>query len=107
MEPVPVGDRSLFRSGDAFFERHARGGSRSLFRPYRFQFGPHYQPPPVTYQLPPVIYEPPLEREHSRSRCAPRSRAWYESCAARFRSFDPNTGTYTTYAGQVRVCRCP
>jgi hypothetical protein len=25
-------------------------------------------------------------------------------CADRFRSFDPGTGTYVTYGGEVRVC---
>jgi len=29
----------------------------------------------------------------------------YERCAARFKSFEPSTGTYTTYGGETR--RCP
>lgn len=28
----------------------------------------------------------------------------YARCAARFRSFDPSTGTYTSYAGETVVC---
>jgi BA14K-like protein len=28
----------------------------------------------------------------------------YERCAATFRSFNPNTGTYVTYGGEERVC---
>jgi len=27
-----------------------------------------------------------------------------ERCAARFRSFDPSTGTYMTYDGEMRPC---
>ena len=30
---------------------------------------------------------------------------WMESCAARYRSFDPVTGTYVTYDGRVVACR--
>ncbi len=28
----------------------------------------------------------------------------YARCSAQFRSFDPSTGTYTTYGGETRVC---
>jgi hypothetical protein len=28
----------------------------------------------------------------------------FERCAAQFRSFNPRTGTYTTFAGEVRIC---
>ena len=34
-----------------------------------------------------------------------RSREWYRSCAARYRSFDPRSGTYQPYNGPRRVCR--
>lgn len=34
-----------------------------------------------------------------------RSRDWYESCLARYRSFDPRTGTYQPNHGPRRVCR--
>lgn len=27
-----------------------------------------------------------------------------DRCAARFRSFDPRSGTYVTYSGEVRIC---
>lgn len=30
---------------------------------------------------------------------------WMASCAARYRSFDPSTGTYVTYDGRVVACR--
>jgi hypothetical protein len=31
--------------------------------------------------------------------------AWIEYCSAKYRSFDPETGTYVTYSGEVVPCR--
>jgi hypothetical protein len=36
---------------------------------------------------------------------APYSGEWYRYCAEKYRSFNPRTGTYTTYSGEQRVCR--
>lgn len=36
---------------------------------------------------------------------APYSGEWYRYCAEKYRSFNPQTGTYTTYSGEQRVCR--
>jgi hypothetical protein len=36
---------------------------------------------------------------------APHGAGWLEYCAAKYRSFDPNTGTYVTYSGEVVPCR--
>ncbi|WP_346909752.1 BA14K family protein [uncultured Roseibium sp.] len=30
---------------------------------------------------------------------------WYDYCGRKYRSFNPNTGYYTTYGGQQRFCR--
>lgn len=30
---------------------------------------------------------------------------WYAYCAAKYRSFDPNTGMYLAYSGKYRMCR--
>jgi hypothetical protein len=38
-------------------------------------------------------------------RVRPRGTAWLEYCAAKYRSFDPETGTYVTYSGEVAPCR--
>lgn len=35
----------------------------------------------------------------------PRGTAWLEYCASKYRSFDPQTGTYVTYSGEVVPCR--
>ena len=29
---------------------------------------------------------------------------WYQYCAIRYRSFDPQTGYYTTYSGRRQLC---
>lgn len=101
------GERSSAARG-SLFERPTLAQPGSLFRPRSYRLGPHYEPPPVVYEPPPVTYRPPSVAERTvRGRCVPRTRAWYRSCAARFRSFDPNRGTYTSFAGEERPCRCP
>lgn len=35
----------------------------------------------------------------------PWTRAWYQYCSAKYRSFEPDTGQYTTYSGYKRFCR--
>jgi len=34
----------------------------------------------------------------------PWSRDWYRYCVDRYRSFNPRTGTYTSYSGEQRFC---
>ena len=40
---------------------------------------------------------------HRRPR--PWTDAWFDYCAAKYRSFDPETGRYRTYSGKYRMCR--
>ncbi|MBD8890602.1 BA14K family protein [Roseibium litorale] len=35
----------------------------------------------------------------------PWSPAWYQYCESRYRSFNPSTGTFTTYQGEQRFCQ--
>lgn len=35
----------------------------------------------------------------------PWSPAWYQYCSSKYRSFNPNTGTYTTYSGVQKFCQ--
>lgn len=51
-----------------------------------------YFPPAPTYRVRDTSYEP-------------WSREWYRACEARYRSFNPRTGTYTTYGGEKRFCQ--
>jgi len=36
---------------------------------------------------------------------APGSPAWYRYCAAKYRSFNPETGRFLAHSGQWKVCR--
>lgn len=45
------------------------------------------------------LYEPSYDASYE-----PWSRAWYRYCANRYRSFDPQTGTYVGYDGRERFC---
>ncbi len=35
----------------------------------------------------------------------PWTDAWYNYCASKYRSFNPETGRYRTYSGKYRLCR--
>jgi hypothetical protein len=105
VEPAQYRDRSLSARREGLAATPDLRAPRSLLRSYPYRQGPHYQPPSVVYEPPPVTYRPP--RITDRTGCVPRTRAWYDRCAARYRSFDPSSGTYITYSGQERFCRCP
>lgn len=63
-------------------------------------------PPPPAYRERVIVerryYDGPEYVDY-----APRpwTREWYRYCASRYRSFDPQTGTYVTYGGAERFCR--
>ena len=35
----------------------------------------------------------------------PWTQAWYQHCASKYKSFNPQTGYYTAYSGQKRFCQ--
>lgn len=39
------------------------------------------------------------------SRFEPWSTPWYRCCSAKYRTFDPRTGTYNAYSGRTRFCQ--
>lgn len=45
------------------------------------------------------------ERVTVTARPEPGSDEWLAYCSARYRSFDPDTGTYVTYSGELAPCR--
>lgn len=67
--------------------------------------------------LPPrgTVYFDPADRSNpytpappvvvTRGALQPYTPEWYSYCASKYRSFNPNTGTYTTYQGQQRFCQ--
>lgn len=54
-------------------------------------YGPVYGPVPAPGYAPPGYQ--------------PWSPAWYQYCSSKYRSFNPNTGTYTTYSGVQKFCQ--
>lgn len=46
-------------------------------------------------------------REAPRRRAAPEpwTEDWYDYCARKYRSFNPDTGEYLAYSGEYRLCR--
>ncbi len=61
-------------------------------------------PPPPRNYYPPAPY--PGRVVHGPGYgLQPWSPAWYRYCSRKFRSFNPATGTYTTYRGTQRFCR--
>lgn len=66
---------------------------------------PAYAGPPLP---PPANYYPPAPypgQVHGAVGYQPWSPAWYQYCSSKFRSFNPSTGTYTTYRGEQRFCQ--
>ena len=63
---------------------------------------PVYAPPPP----PPAYYPaaPARQVTYYRAGYEPWSRGWYQYCSDRYRSFNPNTGTYRGYDGRDHFC---
>ncbi len=56
---------------------------------------PSYNPPVNYYPAPPAQYKGSAQ---------PWTKAWYQYCTSRFRSFNSQTGTYRGYDGQDHFC---
>jgi BA14K-like protein len=84
--------------------QYRRPGRAFYGRPYAYRYGyrrPYYG---YGYGLPLVagVATTVIIAEAIRENRARPSD--FERCAAQFRSFNPRTGTYVTYAGDVRIC---
>ncbi len=64
-------------------------------------------PPPVAYTPPPPPYPhaPVPGRVYNTAGYQPWSPAWHQYCSSKYRSFNPSTGTYTTYRGVQKFCQ--
>ncbi|KRE03938.1 hypothetical protein ASE61_10010 [Bosea sp. Root670] len=60
----------------------------------------YYEPEPV-YVAPPVVYAPPVPRAYGYSIEDTDAVAY---CSRRFKSYNPETGTYIAARGVVRAC---
>lgn len=58
----------------------------------------NYGPPPGYYAPPP----PPVSYRYAPP---PWSPEWYNYCSQKYRSFDPQSGTYQPYNGPRRFCQ--
>jgi len=63
---------------------------------------PSYAGPPPTNYYPPAPYP---GRVHGHVGYQPWSPAWYQYCSSKYRSFNPSTGTFTTYSGVQKFCQ--
>lgn len=63
---------------------------------------PVYRPAPQVYDYPPAPYHP-SQVEYGGG-IEPWSRDWYRYCSDRYRSFNPETGTYRGYDGRNHFC---
>ncbi|MTI43176.1 BA14K-like protein [Roseibium hamelinense] len=79
---------------------------RRVYRAYPF-------PPPLTiypprsrvYVAPGPYVAPRGAVPPTKTGIPPFTPAWYAYCSRKFKSFDPRTGTYLAYSGNVRYCR--
>ncbi|MFC4624863.1 BA14K family protein [Daeguia caeni] len=75
-------------------------GSALAQPPRRVYVEPQYAPPP-----PPPAYYPSAPRPAAyKPGFQPWTPGWYNYCANRYRSFNPNTGTYRGYDGRDHFC---
>lgn len=63
-----------------------------------------YPEPPRRRPVPVYDAPRPVYRAQPVYRAEPWTRAWYDYCSQRYRSFDPRSGTFTDYQGQRRFC---
>jgi hypothetical protein len=66
----------------------------------------YYAPPPPprrVYYRPAYVYEQPVQVY--RPALEPWSRSWFRYCSNRYRSFDPQSGTFVGYDGREHFCR--
>lgn len=90
-------------------------GPRGFYGPpYRPYGAPYYYHPydrraypyrSRVYVNPPVRLGQPQRVPYTKTGLAPFTPEWVAYCARKFKSFNPNTGTYLAYSGRHRFCR--
>ncbi|WP_309083206.1 BA14K family protein [Chelativorans sp.] len=61
----------------------------------------YYRPAPRYHYAPAPVYRGPVTYQYG---VEPWSREWYRACSARYRSFDPQSGTFLGYDGRRHFC---
>lgn len=64
----------------------------------------YYREPGYRVRNPDVVYYQSQRPVRYRGGAEPWSRGWYEYCNARYRSFNPSTGTFRGYDGRDHFC---
>lgn len=62
----------------------------------------YIDPPPRRYYRPAPAYRGPVTYYHRTYE--PWTREWYRACDAKYRSFDPSSGTFLGYDGKRHFC---
>ncbi|PVB59763.1 BA14K family protein [Labrenzia sp. 011] len=118
----------IYFSGNGFAVGIGTRGFRGAYfnGPVGF-YGPPYRPYGAPYYYHPYdsraypyrsrVYVNPPRRQrghhagqprrvpYTKTGLAPFTPEWVAYCARKFKSFNPNTGTYLAYSGQYRFCR--
>ena len=123
-------DGIYFSGGGVGIAIGTRGYRGYGYRGYRgaFFFGPGLYGPPFRPYGAPYYYHPydrraypyrsrvyvnpprhyrgqPQRVPHTKTGLAPFTPQWVAYCSRKFKSFNPNTGTYLAYSGKYRFCR--
>ncbi|UUP16324.1 BA14K family protein [Nitratireductor thuwali] len=79
---------------DPPYDPYARPAYRAYEEPqYRYRTYDYYPAAPARRSV------------NVSARFEPWSREWFRACSAKYRSFNPSTGTFTTYGGEKRFCQ--
>ncbi len=70
--------------------------------PYRSRLYPNRS---RAYVAPRIYRGQPQRVPHTKTGLPPFTPQWAAYCARKFKSFNPNTGTYLAYSGKYRFCR--
>lgn len=76
-------------------------------RAYPYRSRVYVNPPRGRYVGPPRGRRlgPPQRVPYTKTGLAPFTPQWAAYCARKFKTFNPNTGTYLAYSGRYRFCR--
>ncbi|MCX2723530.1 BA14K family protein [Roseibium salinum] len=86
-------------------------GAPNYYHPYDMRAYPYrsrvYVNPPRSriYLNPPRYSSQPQRVPYTKTGLAPFTPQWVAYCSRKFKSFNPNTGTYLAYSGKYRFCR--
>ena len=111
MRPVPVRHphpRPVYRPQPTYVQQPIYAPQPTYVPQPVYRPQPVYQPQVVyhsypSYQSYPI--RPVYEEQTASLRPQPWSEEWYESCSQRYRTFNPQNGTYLAYDGQRYFCQ--